>query len=42
MTKNFQRTIDFKVPAIYIGQFNSSSDSSVDTFLKMEQFTKVN
>ena len=35
------RDIDFKVPAIYIGEFESS-DGVYDTFLKIDKFTKVN
>ena len=36
----FGRNIDFKVPAIYIGEFNTGEVEG-DTFLKMDRFTKV-
>lgn len=33
-------SIDYKVPAVYIGEF-TTQESSFDSFLKMDKFTKV-
>ncbi len=37
----FRSTQDLRTPAVYIGEFDAA-DSSADTFLKMDKFTKVN